>query len=179
VILTSFDEELATFLKCRRKLVLVGIGNRMRRDDGIGTRIITSLKGKVPSDVELLDGGTVPENYISIIKKAGPSHAIFIDAVDMHAKPGFFGFIDEETLVSGSISTHKQSLKMLFLVLRDGVDDINIRLVGVQPKNIEFGIGLTAPLRRSLKLLQATLVNALEGQENEDNRMEGRRGLHN
>jgi hydrogenase 3 maturation protease len=155
-----------SFLKGYSKLALVGIGNRMRKDDAVGVRVVTGLKGKVPSKVEIFDCGTAPENFIPAIRRSEPSHAIFFDAVDMGAEPGFYRFIDEETLVSGSVSTHKQSLKMLFMVLRGEMECINIRLVGVQPKNLEFGEGLTAPLNRSLNLLRTSLVKAVvEGEK--------------
>jgi hydrogenase maturation protease len=70
-------------------------------------------------------------------------------------------FIDEETLVTQSVSTHKQPLSMLMAVLREGLPDSAIRLVGVQPKNTEFGCGMSAPVERAVKALVGLLLGAL------------------
>jgi hydrogenase 3 maturation protease len=163
-----FEEELLAFLKGNRRLLLVGVGNSDRKDDAAGIKVISRLRRKVPKAVELMNCGTIPENFSSGIKRLDPSHIIFFDTVEMEEEPGFFTFVDENTLVTQSVSTHKQSLKMLFNVLKDGIPNAQIRLVGIQPKITDFGTGLSAPVDRGLRTLTEIIINALKGISHED-----------
>jgi hydrogenase 3 maturation protease len=163
-----FEEELLAFLKGNRRLLLVGIGNSDRKDDAAGVRVISRLRRKVPKLVELMNCGTTPENFSSSIKKQDPSHIVFFDAVEMGEEPGFFTFVNENILVAQSVSTHKQSLKILFSVLKNGLPLAQIRLVGIQPKTTDFGTGLSAPVDRGLRNLTEIIINALKGRGHEN-----------
>ena len=167
-IYMPFEEELLAFLKGNRRLLLVGIGSSVRKDDAAGVRVISRLRGKVPKVVGLMNCGTIPENFFSSIKKLDPSHMVFFDAVDMGEEPGFFTFVDENALVAQSVSTHKQSLKIFFNVLRGGLPTAQIRLVGIQPKTTDFGIGLSAPVDKGLRALTEIIINALKERDHED-----------
>jgi hydrogenase 3 maturation protease len=172
-ILMPFTDDLSAFLKGCRKLILVGMGNELRHDDAVGGKLVLKLRGKVPKGVELIDCGTTPEVFSSRFKRSEPTHIIFFDAVQMGKEPGFFGFVDEDTLASQSLSSHKQSVKMLFTVLRQQVPDLRIGLVGVEPKSTEFGTGLSAPVKRALNLLADTLKGVIGDACHEDDRVEG------
>jgi len=64
----STDELFEQLNKLRgSKTVIVGMGNVLKGDDGAGPLICQQLNGKVCA--ELIDAGTVPENYIQTIKK--------------------------------------------------------------------------------------------------------------
>lgn len=141
----------------------MGIGNTARKDDAAGVRVVTRLRGKVPGGVHLLDVGTTPENYSSKMKQLAPSRIVFLDAVEMGEAPGTYSFIDEETLVSQSVSTHKQPLSMLMSVLKEGLPEAKVRLVGIQPKTTEFGFGMSAPVDRAVNALVGDFVEALGG----------------
>jgi hydrogenase 3 maturation protease len=157
----SFEEDLLAFLKGCRRLVIAGMGNSVRMDDAVGGKVASKLRGKVPAGVELIDCGTTPENFSSFFKRVGPTHILFFDAVDMGKDPGAFGFVNEETLSTQSLSTHKQSVKVLFRILREGNADLRIGLVGIQPKNIEFGTGMSTPVKRGLNSIMGIVIKAL------------------
>jgi hydrogenase maturation protease len=156
-----FEEDLLGFLKGSRGLLLVGIGNTTRKDDAAGVRVVTRLRGKVPEGVGLLDTGTTPENYSSKMKQLGPRRIIFFDAVEMGRGAGTYCFIDEETLISQTLSTHKQPLSMLMRILREGLPETSIRLVGIQPKTTDFGLGMSAPVNRGVNALVGDLLKAM------------------
>jgi hydrogenase 3 maturation protease len=158
-----FEEDLLGFLGGAQGLVLVGIGNTARKDDAAGVRVITRLKGKAPQGVHLLDVGTTPENYSSKMKQLTPTRIMFFDAVEMGKDAGTYCFIDEETLVSQSVSTHKQPLSMLMEVLKRGLPEARVRLVGIQPKTTEFGFGMSSPVNRAVDALIGKLLEAMRG----------------
>jgi hydrogenase maturation protease len=62
------DENVLAQLKKLRgpKTVIVGIGNILKGDDGVGPLICQQLRGNEIC-AELIDAGTVPENYIQPI----------------------------------------------------------------------------------------------------------------
>ena len=62
------------------KVVILGIGNTFRGDDGIGSLLAQRLKDKVSFIV--YDSGPSPENYLGKIIKDKPDNIIIVDAVD-------------------------------------------------------------------------------------------------
>lgn len=158
-----FEETLSEFLKGCTRLLIVGIGNRMRGDDAAGCSAVSRMKGKIKGDALLMDCGEVPENFIGEMKRLQPSHILFIDAVEMGADPGEFRFVDDELLISRSLSTHKQSLKLLFAVLRESIPGVKITLLGIQPKTVDFGRGISRPVDNGLRTLVKKIVEVSGG----------------
>ena len=68
----------------------MGIGNELKCDDGVGPFIINELKDLENSDLIIIDGQTVPENFTGKIRKEKPSHVILVDACLMGCRPGEF-----------------------------------------------------------------------------------------
>ncbi len=156
-----FEEDLTKFLTGWRRLMLVGIGSRIRRDDAAGLAVISRLRGAVPPSVGMLDCGTVPENYSLDMKRFQPTHLVFFDAVEMGAEPGSRAMIAEDELIVQSFSTHKQSVKVLFMVLREGIPGVRIALAGIQPKTTEFGRGISRPVARGISAMSEEVSNAI------------------
>jgi len=163
-----FEEELTGFLRGCRRLMLVGVGSRIRRDDAAGLAVLAKLRGRVPASVCLLDCGTVPENYSLDMKRFQPTHMVFFDAVEMGKEPGSRAMIEEEDLIAQSFSTHKQSVKVLFMVLREGIPGVRIVLAGIQPKTTDFGRGISRPVARGISAMSEEVVNAIRCSCNED-----------
>ena len=63
------------------KIVLVGIGNPLRGDDGFGPALIAALDGQVRA--VCIDAGTAPESYAGKIIKENPDTVVFVDAADL------------------------------------------------------------------------------------------------
>ncbi|MBM5804732.1 MAG: hydrogenase 3 maturation endopeptidase HyCI [Candidatus Verstraetearchaeota archaeon] len=156
-----FEDDLLAFLHNSRSLVLAGVGSDIRRDDAVGVMVVSRLKGKLPAGVGLIECGTVPENFTGQIKRLRPTHIIFFDAVEMDKEPGFYDFIHEGTLIVQSLSTHKQSLRILLKVLKEEIPGVRIGLVGIQPKTTDFGRGLSRPVSRGLNSLLEGLIKTI------------------
>jgi len=79
----NFDE-LKEFLKKKKNVVILGIGNQLRGDDFAGSLVARKLGQELKKNyVTVFDGGIVPENFTGMIKREDPSHIILIDAADM------------------------------------------------------------------------------------------------
>ncbi|MGB9879969.1 MAG: hypothetical protein ACPLRM_04330, partial [Anaerolineae bacterium] len=73
----------------------------------------------------------------------------------------------------GSLSTHKQSLKLLFSVLKEGIPGVKIKLLGIQPKTIDFGARISSQVRVSVRAVADGISKLYGGSMLEkDDRME-------
>jgi hydrogenase 3 maturation protease len=129
--------------------VILGVGNRMRGDDAIGCLVVDELHGI--EDVEAIDAGTAPENYIEPIVELAAERILIVDACAFGGKPGeyrLFGRDDLERLVSGIVSTHTLPLNMTVALLEQQLES-DIHFLGVQPGTLEFDAGLSQPVEEA------------------------------
>jgi len=114
------------------------IGNRDGGDDGIGPYIADKLKKEKSGNFVVLDCGTVPENYTSIVKKYKPKNLIIIDATEMGLRPGEIRIIPKEKIGTMHISTHGIPISVLMTYLKSYVE--NIVLIGIEPNALSSKI---------------------------------------
>jgi hydrogenase 3 maturation protease len=137
-----------------KKALLLGVGNRQRGDDGVGSYLIKRLQKKV--DVPLIDAGDVPENFISQIEASGANFVIIVDAADFGASPGDVALIELGDLKKIGASTHTVNLALLLKVIPKEKRPEAL-LVAVQPAKIT-GSELSEFVRESLDGLQSLFV---------------------
>lgn len=140
-------EDLVEFLKAYKKLVIMGIGNDIRGDDGIGPYIVENIKHLESSNVSILNATTVPENFTGKIRKIDPTHIIIVDAVIMNEGPGKIKLVKKEEVAGVTISTHSMSLSYLVNYL-ELEKPYNILFIGIEPESMELCQGLS-PLVKS------------------------------
>jgi len=137
-----------------QKTVIVGAGNTFKGDDAVGPLICEQLAGKVSAD--LIDAGTVPENYIQPIIAKAPQNLLIIDAIDFGASPGTINIFKPEQLNSMIISTHVLSPRVFVDMIRQNIK-VNVYFVGRQPVQTTFGQSLSTQVSQAAKWLVDTL----------------------
>jgi len=152
--------ELEKWLKHLRKLVIVGIGNPLRGDDAVGLYILKELDGKVPPNVELIEGETTPERFTEEIERSNPSHVLFVDAAHFGATPGKTKLLGPQKIADVAISTHAMPLSILAEFLRKSTK-AKVALLGVQPKTVELSEKLSPELEKEMRKIAEVLANAL------------------
>jgi hydrogenase 3 maturation protease len=136
--------------------VIVGIGNIIKGDDGAGPRVCEQLKHeKICAD--LIDAGTVPENYIQTIIKKAPQYLLVIDAIDFAASPGTIKIFEPEQLNSHVISTHSLSPRLFVDMVCQDIS-IDVYFAGIQPAHIQLGQSISQQVRLAIKQLSQTLA---------------------
>ena len=145
-------EQLAMWLKDARRLVILGIGSPIRRDDSIGLTLVNKLKGKVPRTVKLIICETVPESFTREVKQFHPTHVIMIDAALLKLLPGKARLVPPEKIKGLAISTHTLPLNIFAEYVKQ-TTKAKVILLAVQPKDTSFGTGLTPELEKASKLL--------------------------
>lgn len=120
--------------------ILVSVGNPLKSDDNIANIVIK----KVRFDGKKICAGPNPENFLHILKDA--EFVIFLDAVDWGGRVGdvkFFRIEDVHTIFS---STHSIPIDLIARLLNK-----KIVIIGIQPYNIGYGIGISKELKKQLK----------------------------
>ncbi len=138
------------------KTVIVGIGNTLKSDDGAGPAICTKLEGK--TSAEIIDVGTVPENFIQVICRMKPQVVLVIDAVDFGSTPGDSIIFAPDQLNSFAISTHTLSPRIFADVVRQTIDT-KVVFLGIQPKHLQFGESLSDEVAGAVDKLAGILLS--------------------
>ena len=133
--------------------VVIGIGNLLQSDDGLGVHAARYLEGKLPPDVTLVEGGVYGMDLLPFLE--GRDKAIFIDAIDAGDDPGaVFRFSPWEVRKSREalpVSLHDLGIYELIAAaqLLDQCPE-DIIVIAVQVKSMEVGMELSPEVRDSL-----------------------------
>lgn len=137
----TFESQLSDFLEGYEKLIVLGVGNELKCDDGVGPHIIKKLKDEIIENNDkmlFIDAQTVPENFTGKIRKENPSHLIIVDACLMGGEPGEVKIVDKNDFADIGISTHSMSLSFFVRFLEQGNDDLRIIFVGIEPESMDY-----------------------------------------
>ncbi len=151
-------------MRKRPSKLVIGIGNPLRRDDGIGIEAAARLaRCQLPPDVEIFDGGTAGLDLATVIEDR--ELVIIVDGVELDEAPGTIYELDTEELRPGSDS----GLSVHDFHLLHALDET--RLLGRAPKrtiviamqvgDLSAGIGLTPPLQAAMPRLIAAVAHHL------------------
>jgi hydrogenase 3 maturation protease len=158
---TEVYGELKDWLTHADKVVIAGIGNPIRSDDFVGTKIAQKLEGKVPQSVRLIECETVPETYILDIEEFYPSHILLIDAAMLGLAPGEAQLVFPEQIAGFSaVSSHVLPLRVFSDYLKESTG-AKIALLLIQPKNVEYGEDLSPELEAASVQIASLLEKLL------------------
>lgn len=152
-----------------RRISVIGVGNTLMGDDGVGVRVAELLRDELPQvpEVEVVTGGVAGMALMPAVMTA--DEVVFVDALAMDAEPGaIFRFDPDEAGVSGlrSTTSHGMGIPYLitnarmqghfpgFLVYAVQIDDIMLgpdtlskRVEAAVPQVVDMIVGDVARLR--------------------------------
>ena len=131
------------------KVVIVGIGNIMKGDDAFGPALIERLKKKKTNTV-LIDAGNSLEKYTGKIAKENPDTILFVDATHLDEEAGKYQVLMPEDIIKSALTTHDISPAMIIDYLKNQTK-AKIYMLGVQPKNISLGEGMSESVKKTLE----------------------------
>ena len=148
-----------------RPVLVLGLGNILLQDEGIGVRVLQRLQHAYafPPDVELLDGGTAGMAlYEHVIDR---SHLIVIDAVNTGDPPGTLVTLEHDQVPAyfrTKVSPHQMALSDILAALQIGGQPLpKIVLFGIVPVSLATGIGLSESVAEKLDTLVEMTLNRL------------------
>ncbi|HET9405633.1 MAG TPA: HyaD/HybD family hydrogenase maturation endopeptidase [Candidatus Sulfotelmatobacter sp.] len=143
------------------KTVVLGLGNILHRDDGVGAQVLSRLRAApgMPADVSLIEGGTLGLELLPYIWDC--ACLIVIDAIDVGASPGTLVRLSGEELnaLPGNASVHQLGVSDLLVALRMLAErEPEVVLLGVQPENTDWSSELSPTVEASIdSLVEATI----------------------
>ena len=147
------------------KVIIIGIGNLLLMDEGIGIHVINELeKHKLPKNVDIYDGGTGGFKLIDLMHEA--KRVIFIAAVETGKAPGTITTFTPQD-VRSIYPKKKYSLYDTDLLevikMAELVDNPpEIEIVGVQPKIMNYGLTPSKELRDAMPDIINTVLSRIE-----------------
>ena len=139
-------------------IVVVGIGNILLGDEGIGVHLIRLLQKEfVHPAVSYYDGGTKGLTLLPFLEEA--SHLLILDAVRAEGASGTIVEMSDHELMGNSLlkfSAHDIALPDLIALLRfKRGPSIHIRFLGVVPGSFDFSTDLSPEVGELLVRLAA------------------------
>ncbi len=147
--------------RCRsRRVLLLGLGNILLKDEGIGVHVVEELqKQRLPGNVEVMDGGTAGLDVL--LSAIGVDKLVVIDALRAGKEPGTIYKLklkaEEKERLTLIFSQEKQSKISLHQVgLLDALsaaEKINcapeeVVIIGVEPAEVDCGLELTGQVKQ-------------------------------
>lgn len=152
-------------LKSKKNILVLGVGNALMSDDGIGIHVINELKRcyEFPSSIWLVDGGTAGINLLDYLCWA--DYALIIDAVVTGATPGTIHHLtgkDIGTMIKVKGSMHQLNLSETLACARmlDMLPDT--RIIGIEPADYSHsGTSLSKELDAKLEELVKIIISEI------------------
>jgi hydrogenase 3 maturation protease len=139
-----------------RNPVIMGIGNELNGDDGVGPYIADALADSTVFIV--FNAGTQPDNFTGKITAMGPSHVVFVDAAMIDGEAGSTGVVPLETIDDVCFHTHYLPLMHIVKRLIDRCG-CKVLVIGIRPVSMEPGDGLSPPVRQAADSLVSMLMS--------------------
>jgi hydrogenase 3 maturation protease len=143
---------------------IVGVGNPIRGDDAVGPYMVDELrKGLGEGAADLVNAEDVLESYAFEIAGNGCANVIVIDAVRTGNPVGsvVFGALDDMAEALCGVSTHRLSLSLVGKIWKK--QGKKTYLLGIEAGNVDFGNGLSEPVRKSADMLKDIIISSLTG----------------
>ena len=150
--------------------LVLGLGNPLLRDDGAGLELLRALESDLGGDprFELVDGGTQGVGLVPCFE--GRRGVLLLDAVRRGSEPGTIHVSDAASLEAperGLTAHEGNAHELLGAVRLTGTHAGPVVLVGIEPRELRTGLGLSAPVRdavrRAVPVARSALARLLRG----------------
>lgn len=148
-----------------RKAIVLGVGNILLGDEGIGVRVVQRLSAEyaLPEELEVVDGGTAGIDLLPYFKKNVP--LIIVDALKTKKGPGEIMILRDAEVpafIAQKLSPHQIGLPEVLATshLIDEMPD-KLVLIGIEPQTMETGIELSPLLESKVEALIEIVIEEL------------------
>jgi len=150
----------------RGAVLVLGLGNVLLGDDGIGAAALDALERdyRIPPEVRLVEGGTLGLSLLDEIAEA--RHVILVDAVATDAPPGTLVRLDGAEVmdaVRDRLSVHQVGVADLLNAARlIGRYPASVVLLGLVPDLIGLGVGRTRAVDAAIDALVSAILREVQ-----------------
>lgn len=145
--------------------LVLGLGNILLQDDGIGVRVIGRFleQYQLPEGVKVLDGGVRGLSLLPYLQ--GVSQLLIVDAIQSGKPAGAVSRLvgDEISKSLGpKISIHQEGLAdLLWTALATDVYPAEVVLWGVEPARLDTGLDMSPAVAKQVDTLVEAVYNQL------------------
>ena len=150
-----------------KKIVVLGVGNLLMGDEGVGVRTVEELtrRYEIPPEVTVVDGGTIGIELLPYFDDC--SHLLIVDAMSGEGAPGEttrIGIDSPPAFFRNRVSPHQIGLADV-LALAAMNDDLpgSVTLFGIIPQQMDTGLALSEAVTAGMEQLLMMLVKELAG----------------
>ncbi len=152
-----------------RRVLVIGVGNVLMRDEGVGPRVVAELgdRYEFPADVELMDAGTMGLGMMHLFR--GVEYMLIVDAIDGTGHPaGTVVQISPEDFAPNQVMHSLHDIRLVDVLGAARLIDAEPKLtdcVGIQIEDISpeaFSIGLTDSVEAAVPRATAAALTLLE-----------------
>ncbi len=146
--------------------VILGIGNTLNHDEGLGVHALDFIKEKIKdnSEIEIIDGGTLGLNLLQLVESC--SHLLILDTIDANKQPGtLIEMKGEEISLFKEIKMSEHQItfqEVLGLSKIRGKLPNHLHLLGIQPYDVSLGVGLSDKINETMPTLVDKTLNVIE-----------------
>ncbi len=133
------------------KIVIIGVGNLLMGDDGIGIRVVEALRCEVlPSNVQVFDGATRAFDVLEYMD--GSDRAIIVDACKKNGVPGSiyrFVLYPANDMLDESLSLSMHDINFIDAMRASkGIYRFpaQIVIIGIEPMRLECALEISQEL---------------------------------
>ncbi|NOT04698.1 MAG: HyaD/HybD family hydrogenase maturation endopeptidase [Anaerolineales bacterium] len=148
------------------KTLVLGVGNTLMGDEGVGVHVIERLLAGyvVPEEVQVLDGGVLGMDLLYYLE--GIENLLLVDAVETHSEPGTIIRLENDEVpafLSMKISPHQVGVPdMLAAAKFKDLYPKRLVLWGIQPEILDMGLELSPLIESKVDVLTGNLVDQLK-----------------
>jgi len=148
------------------KVLVLGVGNLLLKDDGVGVHVINALREtQFPDNVQLIDAGVVSHQLISLFHET--DYLILVDAVSANDVPGsLYRFTpdDIDFLQSGyKMSLHEMTLVDILQMAEMTGAKPEAVIIGIQPKDVSsWSLELSDEVQAVVPRVKALVIEELK-----------------
>jgi len=146
-----------------KSLDIIGLGNPIRNDDGVGVWITERLRAETrrlrTGSVRITSSSTRSEYVISKLAER-ENHMLIVDAVEFESPPGSVLFASLHDTKYGFFATHNVPLRLI-PSLSTRAESVNI--LGIRPLDTDVGEKLSDPVGKSAQRVVQELRRMILG----------------
>lgn len=148
------------------KTLVLGVGNKLMSDEGVGVHVIERLSAgyRIPEEIQLLDGGTLGMDLLYYLE--GIENLLLVDAVETHKEPGTIIRLEDDEVpafLAMKISPHQIGVPDMLAAARfKDLYPKRLVLWGIQPELMEIGLELSPLIESKMDQLVSNMVEQLK-----------------
>lgn len=145
---------------------LIGLGNILLKDEGIGVHVINAVEKRYTfsPELEIIDGGTMGLDLLPFFQTH--DRIVLVDAVDFGKEPGSVMIVEDAdipSVLNPKLSVHHIGLSDILLaaqLVRER--PIKVSLIGIQPESMDVGLDMTARINGKMEKLIELVIQTLK-----------------